>query len=334
MSHTRAINAAREDVAWGFRTMDDGVADSPPPTLETLPADACFQILRHLDPLDLCCTARASKALRAAAHDDGVWASLHRRRTGVRPSEDAFSVFRRRWQEEMGRIETASDLSSLDANNGADVAEPQAATRSPSAGPIVWGASAPRRPEAHGVDAVTFSAVVRRIIIGLRAQPEAGEEEMSVDWLVDWLRTEAASLRPVGCLAIVAAMQGEPERWHVPYLTLVSSSHNDEVISVSIMPRETGGGAERRAAQLRAARERLLTSPWSPPASLHGRVTLRWSTWSQLRDCRGFRARDDKHRRSASLLELAREAHDDAWLLLARGESNDVRELRVAGERS
>lgn len=122
--------------------------------------------------------------------------------------------------------------------------------------------------------------------------------------LAEWLDTRMAATSPLGCLAVLRVLR----------------------------TRDAAPPLQQLATR----------SP--PPPSLLAQVTLRWSTWSNLRDCRGFRARDDIHRRSSRLLDLARcpvdeEPHGfggedaaDLWAILHRGVADEVRSIHLLAE--
>ena len=88
------------------------------------------------------------------------------------------------------------------------------------------------------------------------------------------------------------------------------------------------GSAPAGLAEGRAA-ARLRLAERDAPDSLFARISIKWHTWSSARDCRGFRARDDLHRRSATLLELACEPAHELWGVLARGRGGEVRGMKV-----
>ena len=67
-----------------------------------------------------------------------------------------------------------------------------------------------------------------------------------------------------------------------------------------------------------------------PPRSwLASRIEVKIYTWSQLRDCRGFRARDDVHTRHVTLRELAMDDSHEVWGLLARGVKYEVQRITI-----
>ena len=268
------------------------------PTLETLPSDATLQILVFLDPLELCFLMRTSQNLWCTIGDSHAWGALLVSRVAD-SKPGASECFQRVWMNEMDLLEEQV-LAGLDQKESTN-SHPQQVELSPSHGPVVWGSSARRHPETDGVDASQFKAAVNALL-GLRHYP---------NFWIDWLRTRSAELRPVGCLAILKALQVVDARQsHPEFAEVFNERHHASVVGVS---------------------KKLLESP---PPSLSNRVVLRWSTWSQLRDCRGFRARDDQHRRDGMLLELFQQPDADMWRMLARGDGNDVREVRLAAARN
>ena len=67
-----------------------------------------------------------------------------------------------------------------------------------------------------------------------------------------------------------------------------------------------------------------------PPQSwLSSRIEVKSYTWSQLRDCRGFRARDDVHIRHVTLRELAIDDSHEVWGVLARGVKYEVQRITI-----
>ena len=67
-----------------------------------------------------------------------------------------------------------------------------------------------------------------------------------------------------------------------------------------------------------------------PPQSwLSSRLEVKSYTWSQLRDCRGFRARDDVRIRRVTLRELALDDSHEVWGLLARGVKYEVQRITI-----
>lgn len=56
-------------------------------------------------------------------------------------------------------------------------------------------------------------------------------------------------------------------------------------------------------------------------------LSLRYYTWSQLRDCRGFRARDDMHILGENLLLLALSPTHEIWRVFHRGPVNEIRQI-------
>ncbi|EOD15981.1 hypothetical protein EMIHUDRAFT_464373 [Emiliania huxleyi CCMP1516] len=68
-----------------------------------------------------------------------------------------------------------------------------------------------------------------------------------------------------------------------------------------------------------------------PPRTLSRTVELRVSSFSEKRDCRGFRARDERKTLTASVLELAlSEDRHPIWATLRRGVVMEVRDLTLS----
>lgn len=70
------------------------------------------------------------------------------------------------------------------------------------------------------------------------------------------------------------------------------------------------------------------------PARLSScRLEVKIYTWSQLRDCRGFRARNDVTVRRATLCELLTHEHaDEVWRVLDRGTIHEVQRITIREE--
>ena len=64
-----------------------------------------------------------------------------------------------------------------------------------------------------------------------------------------------------------------------------------------------------------------------PELALPQKLEIKRYTWSQLRDCRGFRARDDVMVRRATLRELAMDDTHEIWGVLARGVRFEVQRV-------
>jgi len=60
-----------------------------------------------------------------------------------------------------------------------------------------------------------------------------------------------------------------------------------------------------------------------------GAVSVRYTTWSSARDCRGFRARDDVHFLDSSVGRLARTPHHPIWGVLRRGVHQEVTSVEL-----
>ena len=275
-----------------------------PPNLAALPLDALSSVLSWLDLRDCCRAARVSCSLRAAARDDCLWAAL-----GVTYGESVHcdysdpsgpigrARFRERWCGAMAMVESVDKLG--DGTGGRQKPQECLAVTAGTAlvmccAPSAWKASV----DGQSVGGDEFLAGVAGILTHLATGV------LHPLHLVDWLRCTASERQPLRCLAILAALQ-DKQAWLPSGCDLKK-------------------GKEARA----MARRRLAASP-APPAALLRKISVRWLTWSQRRDCRGFRARDDVHQQSETLLELWRRPDNHVWNVLARGVANDVRDIRV-----
>jgi hypothetical protein len=274
----------------------------PPLAFETLPFDALCGIISWLDTLDVCGLARTSKALHTVACNELIWAerlSRHCGESGGRvEGRGGRLCFRDAWTARMADIEHG--LAFLDNTELTSQPHVCAAVGS-AASPMVCSTSPAMRSSLRGIDPARF----KRGVDTLHAYGPSASSG-----LIDWLRTSAATRHPLRSLAVLVSLHA------LAYPKLGCS----EAVS---------GAAERRAAVL----HQLAFLSRAPPPSLRKVVTVEWSTWSQLRDCRGFRARDDLHRSTASLQELCDHPEAQLWAVLERGECHEVRELRLfAGE--
>jgi hypothetical protein len=146
-----------------------------------------------------------------------------------------------------------------------------------------------------------YSQAVERIAEALAAQ------DITADDIVDYITDPAACAQPMRCLALLDALHR-------------SSSESDD-----------GGPSSRLTnvkalGQLDAACANVATR--GCPA-LTRRIVVKYFTWSQARDCRGFRAQDDVHRITADLRTLCQQREHAAWAVLARGVVNEVRHIRI-----
>ena len=71
-----------------------------------------------------------------------------------------------------------------------------------------------------------------------------------------------------------------------------------------------------------------------PAGCLQAHIEVKRYSWSQARDCRGFRARDDLTTLSEPLGVLAASPQHQLWEVLDRGAVNEVRHIGVIGRRA
>lgn len=277
---------------------DDG-GEVAPPTLQSLPQDCLNAIAATLSMADLCHLLATSHQMLTVFRRDELWSAL----AAVRfPSAAAavgcmhYSDFPRIWSSSMDVIDDAvrTLCSALVRSPAMAVARSVASPDSPTAMSMAMSPAA--TASARGVDGV-IGADLGECAAVLR-------RSMTPPVLADWVATRMASGSPIGCLAVLKALRDQE-----------IADEGLHVESGFVWSADLG---------VRAA----------PLPSLFARVTLRWSTWSQLRDCRGFRARDDVHRLSSRLVELcARPEFDlEFWTILQRGVCDEVRAIHLLPE--
>lgn len=148
-----------------------------------------------------------------------------------------------------------------------------------------------------------YSQAVERIAEALMTQ------DISADDIVDYITDPAACAQPMRCLALLDALRRTCESDNgSPGARLKNA---------------------RALEQLHAACAKT-TSGGCPVLSRS--IVVKYFTWSQARDCRGFRAQDDVHRITADLRTLCRHPEHAAWSVLARGVVNEVRHIRIHAE--
>lgn len=287
---------------------------APPCCLETLPCDCAAGVLSCLAITDVCSMACTSRSLRATCSDAIVWEHMAIAR-GMILRCDRRS-FRSAWDSAMQAVALVPHLTETFAAQ--DQCTPTVSMLSASS-PVVCSSplstvSVARSSYWTGISGEQFIDGVRAFQASFRAADTTRLHPMH---LVDWLHTPAAHSEPLRCLAILAALQDE-KKWR-PVLDSSSSS-------ASCAYPEQGPDRAREPPAVEAVRRLLDDQAFSrTPAT----IWIKWHTWSNLRDCRGFRARDDVHRRTAGLQELACQADHVIWRILARGITQEVRDLRV-----
>jgi hypothetical protein len=285
-----------------------------PPTLPSLPHDCLVAVASSLRTIDLCRLLSSSHPLFTTRL--ALWDSLIPTRFAPHLSSAApVLTFREQWRRIMDAIdEIARELDNTHRSLPpvAIVATSVATSDSPTAMSLSMSppGAATRMAGNAGVGVDPFNSFVARL-----------QRLASPPILAEWLDTRMAARTPLGCLAVLAALRS---REAAPRL-----GEEHEGVYEPTLGHERDGGA-----YLAELATRLPPSP-----SLLAQVTLRWSTWSQLRDCRGFRARDDLHRCSSRLLELV--CADDEpdggaaagfWAILRRGVADEVRSLQLLPE--
>ena len=235
------------------------------------------------------CTCARACKCGLQAAAEEAWKRLDRERP---LRSDNKGPFRSRWLEAMLRIEFVDCLGGAEGRPQPQECLSAAAAATPIAcgsGPLADGQSLDYATFHRGLASMT--GCLHRGLFHAHHQ-------------VDWLRTREAGRQPLRCLAILLLLHG----WEL----LMDSGQ------------ASGCSAPRNPAAYR----RLRGAPWAPSA-LRRDVVLRWRTWSQARDCRGFRARDDVHTRTASLFELSQQPDHEFWRVLRRGVTAEVRSLEV-----
>lgn len=254
--------------------------------------DPILLVLEHLEPLEICRAARLSRAVLEAASDEVLWRTLLQRRYAV--TDERMSA-----RANSARAEFRSRWSAAqDLLRGADFssrAPPVLCTIPPNMGQVVC--SSPRKA-AEGLSEDAF----KRGVAFIGAAIACGH--VSFGDLADFLLSAAATREPVHCaglLFVLHFMQTSPVEF-----------------SQALAP----GRADAR-------RRLAAASRCGAPPALRASIVVKYSTWSQSRDCRGFRARDDIHRVQAPLLTLSEQPEHELWRVLERGAINEVRCVSV-----
>jgi hypothetical protein len=278
------------------------------PSLDMLPHDCAASVLSFLPLIDICHVARTSCALRLACSSDSAWEQVAAAR-GMRLEDGkTHSSFQGGWCDAMDAIDAIEGLS--DAPEPSPVACMPARSMSTTSAPVLCSAPSSLVSVAgstywSGISGEAFVEAVRTL-------QSAPGRRVGANLLVDWLHTTEASSRPLLCLAVVAALESG-DRWESP-----RGTHADG-------ERGPAGLEPPPIRQLLSSQLHLMPRALRLPRT----VWVKWHTWSNLRDCRGFRARDDLHRGSEALSTLAAEPSHEIWGVLARGVTKEVRDLRV-----
>ena len=307
-------------------------------SLESIPRDALIHVLSLMQPFDLCRVSRVSTTLRSAFATNDLWLELLNARQAAHAHPGGTSSsFRARWCQMMDRVDDGAACGSSQQHA---VEMPQMAPLATTA-PVVCSSSRSASSLCGGSGSMSVGTDGEAI---KRAAAQLVHRVHPYD-LVDWLRTSQAQRSQLSCLVALMCLREECVGWGDGEERADGATHADSTVQDAMggeMSRVKGGASAGTLAdateQLRLQRYKSLRAAWrlishAPPPSLNGTLTIRWSTWSNARDCRGFRARDDLHRRTISLLTLSQELEHECWPVLLRGVGHEVRELRVSPER-
>ena len=285
-----------------------------PPTLLTLPPDSLASILAALgSPLDVCRAARVSITLRDAATSNLVWLELRYSRfvnidlTDSRAPGDRTAVWHR-YKFERHWIHTMQLMDTRLATPPAD-SRPPPQMASARAGPVECSSSA-RSTSRFSDDSSSIKHTEFIQLVHSLHTYMFSAEVRGPGIATDYLCTDHARHAPMRVLATLGFLYGMGDTAMAPSL-----AHLDHV----------GTLAER----VRACRELHRRFGCEPPPALRAAILVRWSTWSQLRDCRGFRARDDLHKRVVTLFDLLRQPEHEVWGVIKRGICAEVQDVRL-----
>ena len=281
-------------------SLDGSSADPSPPTLASLPVDCVvsMSVAGKLSMLDICRLATSSRALSKTLKCDGIWRALLLevcQDVGQSSSTDARASFCVSWTEAMRVIDQiAQGLDSVARSQ----ASPVVSSSLFASADTPMSMSTSRVPGALSDGASDADLSAATLQLKRRACPRIS---------VDWLYTRAASSSPLGCLVVLCALKFDASSMDAPDCCTAYAAVGPWLLD----------GLSR-----------------TPPVALNAQITLRWTTWSQLRDCRGFRARDDIHRCSARLVDLCRDQADGSdvqrlWAVLSRGVGHEVSSIRL-----
>ena len=292
-----------------------GVTDFiTPPSLDLLPLELICAVLACLGSAKrICRAASLSSVFADAVKEDCLWLPLVRKRCyDAAADEPLRCAFRRCWN---GSREAFLRIGHLGIISGA--AEPLAmSARAGGADHPVCCTSRSATLAAESVSVDEFMEGVGAVVRLLESRALTPGE------LGAWLCSRSAATEPVRCLAVLSALCRIREEGTC----------------------EDGSTTALRSAAVASLR-RLRSCPSAP--ALGQAVTVKWWEWSQLRDCRGFRARDDVYRRACTLADLAAEgceadsgtaeaaseprraAAARCWRVLHRGVVAEVRAVRV-----
>lgn len=140
-------------------------------------------------------------------------------------------------------------------------------------------------------------------------------QDVAPDDLVDYLTSSDAAEQPIRCLALIDVLHRRSGSDDSTGLGTAKRAALQQLAEACGCSDEPSGGSE---------------SVGCP--SLRRRVIVKYFTWSQARDCRGFRARDEVHRINVGLHTLLAQPDHRAWNVLSRGVVNEVRQIRILAD--
>ena len=277
-------------------------------SLEQLDDDTLRLILALQTPSTLLAVAGTCSSLRSAALDAELWRTHYDARfhvcdagevwRGVPLSEfEPHVAYRRAWHDRQARLSDV--LRPLAPGPSLAVCRSPRGRDSPRLQIAIAICSSSRDPAEKAAELVTS------VVDALCRELEAGE--LSHEDVADWL---CRSCEPVMQLAALGALRARAGvgaaagEWRG---VLVSEG----AFAPSLLP--------PRPALTRA---------------LAARVDVMVHAFSQRRDCRGFRARDDLTTLSEPLGVLAASPQHQLWEVLDRGAVNEVRHIGVIGRRA
>lgn len=286
-----------------------GDADaSPPAQFGLLPHDMLVCVLSALVSTSsdavaaICNIACCSLRLHQAACEDAIWHSLLVNRgcghLGLGNGTTARHTFRAHWQRAQRMLLEA--LSELGAR-----AAPASCGNLPA---LTVCSSSDRRPTSVGASIDSIASGIRHIAAALAAG------DVCADDCVRILFSRGLH-KPLHSFAILAVLmqQDKLEYAALPIDDAADAMGRHDTVCVAL-----------------AAAVRQLGTRSTPAAALDCKLLLQWWTWSQARDCRGFRARDDVHSLSATLDDLYQRPDHKFWQVLQRGVVQEVRSMRIS----
>ena len=278
------------------------VEPEPAPLLLDLNTDLLHSIVLHLNsPFDFCRASRTCSVLRAIVNTDSLWMEMAKKRgykdAGRFEGHYAAHLFRVAWGFEQDQI-----LSEISRTCELDkvIVAPQPVAQTLSVGASSEPVVCQSSSLGHHLDRRRDGREhVHLELVVLKLFSRFHHLD-----LIDWLHTCEAIHRPEHCLAVVWALRA------------MTCRHPMHALGTTATP--------------------FWSAPVPPALQSHAYV-VRWATWSNLRDCRGFRARDDLHNCTVLLSEIWEGCADydelgdpSGWSVLRRGVKDDVQWIRVS----